>query len=53
MKLSYQNASSAEILGFSERIKSKALKGMKEQELVNKVVMDWENVLNSVNYGKR
>ena len=38
----------AEVHGFSENIKSKVEKGMKGQELVNEVVMEWESVVNRV-----
>ena len=41
VKLSYQNALRAEVHRFSER-------GMKGQELVNEVVMEWESVVNRV-----
>ena len=34
--------------GFSESIKSKVQRGMKEQEFVNEVVMEWESVVNRV-----
>ena len=39
VKLSFQNALSAEVHGFSESIKSKVEKGMMGQELVNETVM--------------
>ena len=48
MKLRYQNALRAEVHGFSESIKSKVEKGMKRQELVNEVVMEWERAVNRV-----
>ena len=48
MKLSYQNALRAEVHGFSESIRSKVEKGMKGQELVNEVVVEWESVVNRV-----
>ena len=48
MKLSYQNALRAEVHRFSENIRSKVERGMKGQELVNEVVMEWESVVNRV-----
>ena len=48
VKLNYQNALRAEVLGFSESIKSKVERGMKGQKLVNEVVMEWESVVNRV-----
>ena len=41
VKLSYQNALMAEVHEFSESTKSKLERGMKGQELVNEVVMEW------------
>ena len=34
--------------GFSESIKRRVQRGMKGQELVNEVVMEWESVVNRV-----
>ena len=48
VKLSYQNALSAEVHRFSENISSKVERGMKGQELVNEVVMEWESAVNRV-----
>ena len=48
MKLSYQKALRAEVHRCSENIWSKVERGMKGQELVNEVVMEWENVENRV-----
>ena len=48
VKLSYQSALMAEVHEFSESTKSKIERGMKGQELVNEVVMEWENVVNRV-----
>ena len=48
VKLSYQNALMAEAHEFSESIKSKIERGMKGQELVNEIVMEWESVVNRV-----
>ena len=48
MKLSYQNALKAKVLGFSKSIKSKVERGMKGQELVNEVVMEWESAVHRV-----
>ena len=48
VKLSYQNALMAEVHEFSENTKSKIERGMKGQELVNRVVMEWESVINRV-----
>ena len=48
VKLSYQNALRAEVYRFSENIRSKVERGMKGQELVNEVVMEWESVVNRV-----
>ena len=48
VKLSYQNALRTEVHGFSESIKNKAERGMKGQELVNEVVLEWESVVNRV-----
>ena len=48
VKLSYHNALRAEVHGFSGSIKSKVEKGIKGQELVNEVVMEWESVVNRV-----
>ena len=41
VKLSYQNALRTEVHRFSENIRSKVERGMKGQELVNEVVMEW------------
>ena len=38
----------AEVHEFSESTKSKIERGMKRQELVNEVVMEWESVINRV-----
>ena len=46
--VSYRNALMAEVHEFSESTKSKIERGMKGQELVNEVVMEWENVVNRV-----
>ena len=48
VKLSYQNALMAEVHDFSESTKSKIERGMKGQELVNEVEMEWESVENRV-----
>ena len=48
VKLSYQNALMAEVHEFSESTKSKIERGMKGQELVNEIVMEWESVVNRV-----
>ena len=48
VKLSYQSALMAEVHEFSESTKSKIERGMKGQELVNEVVMEWENIIESV-----
>ena len=48
VKLSYQSALMAEVHEFSESTKSKIERGMKGQELVNEIVMEWENVVNRV-----
>ena len=48
VNLSYQNALMAEVHEFSESTKSKIERGMKEQELVNEVVIEWESVVNRV-----
>ena len=48
VKLSYQNALRAEVHRFSENIRSSVERGMKGQELVNEVVMEWESVVNRV-----
>ena len=45
VKLIYQNA---EVYECSESTKSKIERGMKGQELVNEVVMEWESVVNRV-----
>ena len=42
MKFSYQNALRADVHGFSDNIKSKVERGIKEQQLVNEVVMEWK-----------
>ena len=42
VKLSSQKALMAEVHEFSESTKSKIERGMKGQELVNEVVMEWE-----------
>ena len=42
MKLRYQKALRAEVHRFSESVKSKVERGIKRQELVNEVVMEWE-----------
>ena len=43
VKLSYQNALRTEVYRFSENIRSIVERGMKGQELVNEVVMEWES----------
>ena len=48
VKLSYQNALRAEMHRFSKNIRSRVERGMKGQELVNEVVMEWESVVNRV-----
>ena len=48
VKLSYKNALMAEVHEFSESTNSKTERGMKGQELVNEVVMEWESVVNRV-----
>ena len=48
VKLSYQNALMAEVHEFSESTNSKIQRGMKGQELINEVVMEWESVVNRV-----
>ena len=45
VKLSYQNALMAEVHEFSESTKSKIERGMKGQELVNEVVMEYRGML--------
>ena len=47
-KLSYQNTLMVEVHQFSENTKSEIERGMKGQELVNEVVMEWESVVNRV-----
>ena len=47
VKLRYQNSLKAEVHGFSESIKSKLEGDMKGYELVNEVLMEWENIVNS------
>ena len=48
VKLSYQKALMAEVHEFSGSIKSKIERGMKGQELVNEIVMEWESVVHRV-----
>ena len=48
VKLSYQNALKSEEDGLSESIKNKVERGIKGQELVNEVVIEWESVVNRV-----
>ena len=48
VKLSYQNALMAEMHEFSDSTYSQIERDMKEQELVNEVVMEWERVVNRV-----
>ena len=48
VKLSYQNALMAEVHELSESTNSEIERGMKGQELVNEVVMEWESVVNRV-----
>ena len=48
VKLSFQNALMAKVHGFLDSIKSKVERGMKGQELVKVVVMEWESVINKV-----
>ena len=48
VKLRYQNALKAEVHGFSESVKSKLEGGMKGYDLVNEVLMEWENIVNRV-----
>ena len=48
VKLRYQNALKAEVHGFSDSVKSKLEGGMKGYDLVNEVLMEWENIVNRV-----
>ena len=48
VKVRYQNALKAEVHGFSESVKSKLEGGMKGYDLVNEVLMEWENIVNRV-----
>ena len=48
VKLRYQNALKAEVHGFSESINSKLEEGKKGYDLVNEVLMEWENIVNRV-----
>ena len=48
VKLRYQNALKAEVHGFLDSLKSKLEEGMKGSDLVNEVLMEWENILNRV-----
>ena len=48
VKLRSQNAIRAEVNEFSESIKSKVEKGMKGQEMVNEVVMEWDSAVSRV-----
>ena len=48
IKLRYQKALKAEVHGFSESVKSKLEGGMKGYDLVNEVLMEWENIVNRV-----
>ena len=48
VKLRYQNALKAEVRRFSESVKSKLEGGMKGYDLVNEVLMEWENIVNRV-----
>ena len=45
VKLSDQKLLMTEVHEFSESTKSKIERGMKGQELVNEVVMEWESVV--------
>ena len=45
VKLRYRNA---KVHGFSESVKSKLEGGMKGYDLVNEVLMEWENIVNRV-----
>ena len=49
VKLRYQNALKVEVHGFSESVKSKLEGGMKGYDLVNEVLMEWENIVYIVN----
>ena len=44
VKLWYQNALKAEVHGFSESVKRNLEGGMKGHDLVNEVLMEWENM---------
>ena len=48
VKLRYQNALKADVHGFLESVKSKLEGGMKGYDLVNEVLMEWENIVNRV-----
>ena len=48
VKLKYQNALRAEVSGFSESIRGKIEKGMKEHSLVSEVLQEWEGIVNRV-----
>ena len=48
VNLRYQNALKAEVHGFSESIKSKLEGAMKGYDLVNEILMEWENIVNRV-----
>ena len=48
VKLRYQNALKVEVHGISESVKSKLEGGMRGYDLVNEVLMEWENIVNRV-----
>ena len=48
VKLGYQNALKAEVHGFLESVKSKLEGGIKGHDLMNEVLREWENIVNSV-----
>ena len=48
VKLRYQEALKAEVYSSSESTKNMVQKGMKEHELVNLVLCEWESIVNRV-----
>ena len=48
VRVTYQKALQAEVLGFTESISQKVESGMKGEPLVQEVVHEWEDIVNRV-----
>ena len=51
VRVTYQKALQAEVLGFTESVSQKVESGMKGEPLVQEVVHEWEDIVNRVAKG--